>query len=573
MSLLPFASLPPYAPRRFLSPRASMGDWPTIEAALNELEAAAPKCRDRGQFEQWLLNWGELRAALDEEGSRRYIAMTCHTEDAQAEKAYLSFVEEIESRFKPRQFQLEKIYIAHPLRRELDQERYGVFDRHTRAQVELFRPENVPLETEEARLAQNYQKRCGALTVTFQGAERTLPQMTPYLEETDRDLRREAWELVAQRRLKEGEVFDAIFDDLFRLRHQMARQAGYADYRDYAFRARGRFDYTPAHCLEFHDSIEREVVPWLREMHRRRKLRLGLDQLRPWDLAVDPAQRPPLRPFSESTQLESGVQRIIGQLDSDLSAHFCLLRALRLLDLDNRRGKAPGGYQCALAEARAPFIFMNAVGLQRDVETLLHEAGHAFHLLAARQEPFFPYREAPIEFCEVASMSLELLGNDYLEVFYRPEDAARARRRHFEGILEVLPWIAAIDAFQHWLYTHPEHNRQDRCAAWSDLMRRFGGEVDWRGYEAIQHHGWHRQLHLFVHPFYYIEYGIAQLGALQVWAHYRKDKPGALRDYKQGLALGGTRPLPELFAAAGCRFDFSRQTIAPLIARVREEIE
>lgn len=249
------------------------------------------------------------------------------------------------------------------------------------------------------------------------------------------------------------------------------------------------------------------------------------------------------------------------------------MRNLHLLDLENRKGKAPGGYQCSLAEARLPFIFMNAVGMQRDVETLLHEGGHAFHAMAAQGEDFYPYREAPIEFCEVASMSMELLGNDFLDVFHAPTECERARRNHLEGIVDVLPWIATVDAFQHWIYTHPGHSRAERGAAWMELMDRFGGDVDWSGFEEVRKNLWHRQLHIFIHPFYYVEYGIAQLGALQIWAHSRENHAQALADYHRGLSLGGSRPLPELFEAAGCRFDFSASTVRPLIQLVDSELE
>jgi oligoendopeptidase F len=245
----------------------------------------------------------------------------------------------------------------------------------------------------------------------------------------------------------------------------------------------------------------------------------------------------------------------------------------RLLDLDNRKGKAPGGYQSTLNEARLPFIFMNAVGVQRDVETILHEAGHAFHALATKEEDIYPYRSAPIEFCEVASMSMELLGNEFIEAFYNANDARRARRDHLEGIVEIFPWIATVDAFQHWIYTHPGHTRAERQKAWLDLMDRFGGDVDWSGYEKARANLWHRQLHIFLHPFYYVEYGIAQLGALQIWANSRKDRQKALNEYHRGLALGGSRPLPELFQAAGCRFDFTRETVKPLLNLINSELQ
>jgi len=287
---------------------------------------------------------------------------------------------------------------------------------------------------------------------------------------------------------------------------------------------------------------------------------------------VDPLGRPPLRPFAEVGEMVRRTQSIFCSLDGELAQGFQQMQQLRLLDLANRKGKAPGGYQSTLAEARVPFIFMNAVGLQRDVETILHEAGHAFHALATREEDLYAYRGAPIEFCEVASMSMELLGNEFLQEFYSEPEANRARRMHLEGIVSVLSWIAAVDAFQHWIYTHEGHSRSERSAAWVQLMERFGGEVDWRGYEVMRANLWHRQLHIFIHAFYYIEYGIAQLGALQVWSNSKRDKVQALNSYKSALALGGSQPLPQLFAAAGCKFDFSRSTVAPLVKLVEGEL-
>ena len=443
--------------------------------------------------------------------------------------------------------------------------------------VELFRPENVPLETEEAKLCQQYQKLAGSLTVNFRGSEKTLVQMGRYLEEPDRALRQEAWELVAKRRLQEAEKFEDIFDRLIELRERIGRNAGFKNYRDYAFRRLGRFDYTPEDCARFHDAVAREVMPVVRELHADRRRQLGLDKLHPghlhpWDLAVDPQNRPPLKPFAEVGEMVSRTQKIFDRLDGELAGGFRLMQDLHLLDLDNRKGKAPGGYQQNLSEARVPFIFMNAVGQQRDVETILHEAGHAFHALAAKDEDLYAYRSAPIEFCEVASMGMELLGNGFIEEFYSAADASRARRVHLEGVVGVFPWIATVDEFQHWIYTHPGHSRAERAAAWLELMDRFGGDVDWSGYEAARAHLWHRQLHIFLHPFYYIEYGIAQLGALQVWANSKRDKVKALADYKKSLALGGSRPLPELFAAAGCKFEFSAATIKPLIQLTRSEL-
>jgi oligoendopeptidase F len=603
MNLLPFGKLAAAKPRSFVPPAIDLGDWPQIAPLFEKLEARAPQIKSAAELEKWLLDWSELSAALDEEASRRYIAMTCHTDNADAEKAYLHFVENVEPQLKPQQFALEKIYVGHPLRGKLSKHRYEVFDRDVKNHVELFRPENVALETEEAKLSQQYQKLIGAQTVNFRGDEKTLVQMGRYLEEPDRALRQEAWELVAKRRLQDADKCEEIFDELIKLRTQIAKNAGFENYRDFAFRQKARFDYTPENCFQFHNAVEKEIIPAVREIHNERKRQLKLEKLRPWDLAVDPHNRAPLKPFSQVDEMVSRTQKIFNSLDMELAENFQEMQNLKLLDLDNRKGKAPGGYQSTLSEARVPFIFMNAIGLQRDVETLLHEAGHAFHAQATRGEDLYHYRNAPIEFCEVASMAMELLGNEFLEEFYpangvgqasrlcrsvaetstnttgetpvplQSSDANRARKMHLEGIIGFFPWMAVVDAFQHWIYTHANHTRAERKAAYLKLMDRFGGDVDYSGYEEMRAYSWHRQLHIFIHPFYYVEYGIAQLGALQVWANSKANKVKALNDYKKSLALGGSRPLPELFAAAGCKFQFDAATIRPLIQLAGNELK
>lgn len=583
MNLLPFGALPPYRNRRFVPAAVDWNEWLNIAPLFDRLDAAIAEATSVADLERWLIDWAELSAALDEESGRRYIAMTCHTDNPEAEKAYLHYVENIDPQLKPRQFALQQAFVKHPQRAELQKVttgridgkpllRYEVFDRDVANQVELFRAENVPLETEEAKLGQQYQKLSGSLTVNFGGEEKTLIQMGRHLEEPDRATREEAWKLVAERRLKEATAFDSQFDGLAKLRGQIATNAGFNNYRDYAFRRLGRFDYTPADCERFHDAVEKEVVPLLRELQADRKRKLGIAALRPWDLSVDPLNRPPLKPFTDVEEMVFRSQLIFNRVDGELADGFQKMQDLKLLDLANRKGKAPGGYQSTLAESRVPFIFMNAVGVQRDVETMLHEAGHAFHALATQEEDLYAYRGAPIEFCEVASMSMELLGNEFIEEFYNPTDSARARRTHLEGIVGVLPWIATVDAFQHWLYTHPGHTHAERDAAWVKLHQRFNGDVDWSGFDAARAKLWHRQLHIFLYPFYYIEYGIAQLGALQVWLNSKRDRKKALGDYKRALALGHSRPLPELFAAAGCKFEFSDATVRPLTNMIREEL-
>lgn len=572
MNLLPFGKLPVAKPRKFVPQNANLDEWAQIEPLFAQLEQRMPQLETAPQLQSWLLDWSELSAALDEEASCRYIAMTCHTDNANAEKAYLHFVENIEPQLKSRQFALEKMYAATPLREQLPTERFNVFDRDVKNRVALFRQENIPLETKEAKLSQQYQKLSGSLTVKFRGEEKTLVQMGPYLEEIDRPLRREAWALVAQRRLQEADKFDDVFDQQIKLRSQIAENAGFGNYRDYTFRRLGRFDYTPEDCVKFHDAVETTIVPIARELQAQRRAQLKLEMLRPWDLSVDPLNRPPLKPFVQIEEMVSHTQKILNRLDTELAAGFRQMQDLKLLDLDNRKGKAPGGYQSTLAESRLPFIFMNAVGLQRDMETIFHESGHAFHALATRDEDLYSYRSAPIEFCEVASMSMELLANEFIEECYSTDDAKRARRVHLEFVVDAFPWIATVDAFQHWIYTHPGHSREERRKAWLGLMDRFGGDVDWGGFENERANLWHRQLHIFINPFYYIEYGIAQLGALQVWANSKQSKARALGEYKKSLALGGSRPLPELFLAAGCQFEFSAKTIHPLAKMLKDEL-
>ncbi|MGQ0568356.1 MAG: M3 family oligoendopeptidase, partial [Armatimonadota bacterium] len=502
------------------------------------------------------------------ERTRRYVAMTCQTDDPAREQAYLSFVEQIAPNIKPLAHALEEAYLRSPHRAGLSS-RYAVLDRLIENRVTLFRPENVPLETEEAKLKQQYQKITGAMTVVFRGQEHTLPQMARYLEEPDRSIRRDAWELVARRRLEDRERLDDIFDALLVLRAQIARNAGFADYRAFAFRLRERFDYTPQDCLRFHEAVEQAVLPLVRRLHAERKRALGVETLRPWDLEVDPLGRPPLRPFETADQLARGVEEIFARVDPDFGRQFHFMRDRLLLDLESRKGKAPGGYQSTMQEQRVPFIFMNAVGMDADLRTLLHEGGHAVHMLAARRDPIVDYRESPTEFCEVASMGMELLASPHLNVFYpAPADAQRSYRDLLERIVLIFPWVATIDAFQHWLYTHPGHTRDERRAAWVRTFRRFSPEIDTGGYEEIEASLWHRQLHVFLVPFYYIEYGIAQVGALQVWRSARRSHAEAVRRYRAALALGGTEALPALFAAAGTEFDFSARTLAPLMEEV-----
>lgn len=569
---IPFKDLPVFEKRRFVPHDAVLTRKEEVLALLESLlkrEVDSPS-----SLERLILDHSEFDAALGQAGSILYIEMTCDTSDPRKVKAYQDFVENIEPAVKPLAHALnEKILKAND-DFPLSSNRYGVYLRAARAEVELFVEKNIPLQTEVSLLSQEYQAVCGAMTVDFDGQERTLPEMSKFLLDPDRSLRERAWRAVAARRLKDRVRLEGIFDRMRTLRHEMALNAGFGNFRDYQFKAYLRYDYTPQDCKAYHAAIRELVVPLRREIDEHRRRTMKVPVLRPWDVAVDVLGRPALRPFDDVQRLKSGVARIFRQLDGELGNLYQDMDSCGLLDLDSRKGKAPGGYQNTLSEARKPFIFMNAVGVDDDVRTLLHESGHAFHAYLSAHDPIVDYRHAPMEFCEVASMAMELLAGDLLTEFYSPEDARRSALEHLEGMISVLAWVATIDAFQHWVYEHPGHSPEERRMAWVGFHEEFsGGVVDWSGEDEGRAHLWHRQLHIFEVPFYYIEYGIAQLGALQIWQHFRKDPQRAIANYKRGLSLGGSRPLIELFSAAGISFDFSKEMIAPLMDGVYREWE
>lgn len=561
------------AVRKFIPTNLDPSDFAQLEPLYQKLLARS--LGTPSEAEQWLAEFSELSAAVDEYGSRRYIDKSCHTDDAAIEKRYMQFVEEVEPKIKPLYFQLQKKFLESEGAKGLTDKRYFILARKWKADVELFRDENVPLETEVTKTVNEYDKISGAMSVTFRGKEYTMQQLARFGEEPDRATREESFRASSERRLRDKDAIENVFDRLLPMRATIATNAGLSDYRAYTWKAYKRFDYTPDDCLKFADAIAEVCVPVVRKLDEKRQADLKLDALRPWDLAVDPQNRPPLRPFTEEgvTQLVDKTKVIFDRLSPELASDFESLRRNANLDLQSRKGKQPGGYQISLEESKQPFIFMNAAGLQRDVETLLHEGGHAFHHLAACGEPLVFLRSAPMEFCEVASMSMELLGSEHFDVFYDEASAARARRTMIEGIIRFFPWMATIDTFQHWIYTHPGHTPAARTKEWLSILDRFGsGVVDYGGFEDVRASQWQRQLHLFHAPFYYIEYGIAQLGALQLWMKSKEDPRKALANYRSALSLGGTRPLPELFKAAGIAFDFSSRTLEPLIGALNEEL-
>lgn len=585
----------PQAPFRTCVPaRLDGADWSQIEPVLTELHDRV--IATAAEFEQWLIDRSELEASCEEARANLYIASSCDTESKAKSEAFAAYVENIAPRLETIGFELDKKQVALAERFKLDPARYAVLERAKRARVELFRPDNVPLQTELDKLSQEYAKVAGAQTVIFEGQERTLPQMGAFLLDPDRARRESAWRAINTRRLADRKVLDALLDRMVALRDRTARNAACPTFVEYTFKDKLRFDYTPADCETFASSVEKRVMPLVRRLTDKRRAALGVSELRPWDLAVDIKGRPGLRPFDGGRDLFNRSAVVFDALDPRLGRMFRDLgpdqsaistsaaangvKALvsDCLDLDSRKGKRPGGYQYNRARARRPFIFMNAAGLHRDVMTMVHEAGHAFHSMLCASDPLVDYRHSPTEFAEVASMSMEHLTMPHWGVrsgyFTDPDDLRRARVEHLERCITILPWVATIDSFQHWMYRHPGHTHQQRDDHWLELDARFGEPVSWSGLDAERRAQWQKQSHLFSHPLYYIEYGIAELGSLQLWLKaQREGERAAIDAYIKALALGGSRPLPDLFAAAGITFDFGESTIARVADSVEAELD
>jgi len=546
--------------------------WPQIEPYYQDLDN---RCLDANNIDAWLKDWTRIAELVYETYQRLYVAITVDTTDAHAEQQYNAFLDNVYPQAQAADQQLKEKLIASGL----EPEGFAIPLRNLRAQASIFRPENLPLLAQELKLVAEYDKIVGAQTVQWEGQELTIMQITPLLLDVVRERRERAWRLAAERQMADRETIDQNWRRALQVRRELATNAGLPDYRAYRWVQLLRFDYTPEDCRRFHQAIEQVVVPAVERRYVRRRQRLGLDALRPWDVEVNASGQPPLRPYRDLQHLEDGVEAIFRQVDPDLADYFAVMRREGLLDLDNRKGKAPGGYCTDFPAARRPFIFMNAVNQHDDVQTLLHEGGHAFHVFETNRLPYLQQKEVGLEFAEVASMSMELLSAPYLTIdqggFYTPEQAAQARVENLDGIIRFLPYMAVVDAFQHWVYENPEAaDRPENCdAAWSELWDRFMRGVDWSGLETEKATGWHHKAHIHEAPFYSIEYGLAQLGALQVGRNAISDQAGAVAAYRRALTLGGTRPLPELYAAAGARLAFDPGTLQAVITLVEQTID
>ena len=545
-----------YIPKDF-----EIKDWEGLKVHVDYLMDQNPQSLD--ELEHFLKEINELDAIVQEDLAWRYIRMTCNTQNEALVEQYQYFVKEIMPHLSAFENKLNRKLANNPYFDKLDPKHYHTYTRSLKKDLELFREANIPLSTEMQSTSQQYGALTGAMSIEHEGETLTVQKAGKILENKNRELRKEIWEKIWKRRMEDKDKLEDIFDKLVNLRHEVAQNADYNTYTSFKFNSLGRFDYSEADTLAFHESVENAVKPIYETLMRERMELLGLDRLRPWDLSVDIFGDAPLRPFDEASQLVDKSIQALADLNPDLGAMIGLMNEMGYLDLDSRVGKAPGGYNYPLMEVGVPFIFMNATGTQNDVITMLHESGHAVHAFLTRDIPLNVLKRTPSEVAELAAMAMELLSLDNYSIFYEDKaELIRAKKGQINRCIIILPWIATVDAFQQWVYDHPKHTREERSKKWSELYQRFHGDVvDWGGYEDYMANMWLKQGHIFDVPFYYIEYAIAQLGAIAIWRNYKMNPEKGLQGYLDALKLGYTKPIPEIYEAANIRFDFSQEYI------------
>ncbi len=559
--------------RNYLPENILITDWNVIEPFFKELLERDISTTEN--LEKWLKDQSELEAVISEDACWRQIKMTCDTNNKELEDSFNFFCLHIQPQIQPYADALNKKLLSANALNQLDSKKYFTYLRSVKKSIELFRDENIPLQAESSVLQQQYGQITGAMTIDVEGNTYTLQQAGKFLQSHDRNLREQVYHKIQQRRLQDKEKLNELFHKLVTIRNQTAKNAGFESYIDYRFKELGRFDYKKEDCFQFHDAVKLYVLPLVNEIYKKKKIALGVDQLKPWDLEAEPEGIAPLYPFKTGEELLQKTIDCFKKLSPFFGDCLSKMKELKHLDLESRQGKAPGGYNCPLAESGAPFIFMNAAGQMHDVTTMVHEGGHAVHSFLSHHLELSGFKEYPMEIAEVASMSMELFSMDYWETFFENQsDLQRAKEHQLERVITIFPWIAVIDKFQYWLYQNPAHTDEERTNAWVSILSEFKDDViDYSGLELYRSNAWQRQLHLFEVPFYYIEYGIAQLGAIGMWMQYKKNKNAALENYCNALSLGGTKTLPELYQTAGLDFDFSPEKIKVLMEFVQSEMK
>ena len=559
--------------RAFLPQELTIDSWAKVESYFIDLKNRS--INNVQELEKWLKDRSELEAVLSEDLAWRYIKMTCDTANEELTNSYNFFVEKIEPYVAPFGNELNKKFIASEYIVQLDQSKYAIYIRGIKKALELYRDENIPLQTKIATESQKFGAITAAMTIDWEGKELTLQMASSLLKDVNRKIREEVYCKIQERRSVDVDKLNELFSNLIQLRHQVALNSGFKNYRDYKFEELGRFDYTVNDCYNFHQSISKEILPLAEVADKKRKEVLNLDVLKPWDGDVDLEGKPPLKPVENGKELTDKSIECFYKIRKSYGEYLEIMKAMGHLDLDSRKGKAPGGYNYPLYEIGVPFIFMNSVGLHRDIVTMVHEGGHAIHSFVTRDMEITDFKSTPSEVAELASMSMELISMEHWDVFFKNEDdLKRAKKEQLDKSLRTLLWIAAVDKFQHWVYENPTHSVAERMAEWKNVISQFSSTIyDYTGLEAVRERGWQSQLHIFEVPFYYIEYGIAQLGAIGLWMQYKQNPDNALENYMNALSLGGTKTLPELYKAAGLEFNLTPAYIKTLMEFVKTEMD
>ncbi len=559
--------------RNYLPDTFKVEDWNSIKPYFDEIKDRNPD--SKVDFIKWLKDLNELEAALQEDLGRSYIKMTCFTDNKEYRDRFNYLISEIEPKVAPLINELNKKIIDSSFIDEIDINGFDIMLRSIRNQIDLYRDENVPLFSKIQSLQSKYGEITGSLFIQHEGQELTLPQASNYLMSEDRSVREEVYKKIAFARASVETQLDDLFNEMLPIRQQIAENAGFENFRDYMFKAKGRFDYSSEDCKTFHEAVKKEVVPLLSDLAKDRKEKLSLETLKPWDLKVDKFGKSALKPFDSSEDLIEKSINLFNKIDPFFGSCLATMRDMGHLDLESRKNKAPGGYNYPLDEIGVPFIFMNATSTFRDMITLMHEGGHAIHSFLVRDFDFLAFKHPTAEVAELASMSMELLTMDHWDEFFKTEEEfLRAKEEHLEQIIETLPWVAVIDKFQHWIYENPKHNIEERQEKWLQIFDEFHSDlIDYSGLEDAKKIIWQKQLHIFEVPFYYIEYAIAQLGSIGVWLNYREDNAEGLKKYKDGLALGYTDTIPDIYTTAGINFNFSHEHISGLMSFISKELD
>lgn len=548
-----------------------MLDWPALKLQLEELTDEAPTVET---VDAWMRRWTELAFQLSEYGTLTHLATLVDTRDEEAQKRYHDYIDRIDPEAKELDNRLKQTLLDSGV----VPEGMEVPMRRLRSEAALFREENLPLEARLARLGMEYNEISGAQTVEWEGQQLPIAAMRRFQEGNERSVREQAWRLTTERVKQDRERLSQIWEQMVDLRVQIAANAGFESYTEYAWQGWGRHDYTPDDARTFQQAVLKVVSPALERQMEKRRESLGLDSLRPWDLSCDIKGRGPLQPCKDAAELEHGTARVFRGLDRRLGDWVEQMSSQGLFDLENRAGKAPGGFMTVLAKRWQPFIFMNAVGIRDDVRVMLHECGHAFHIYQTEHLPYLQQRDVPMEFAEVASMSMELLASPYLSAdrggFYSEEELVRDRSAHLEQIIFIWVMIAVGDAWHHWVYANPGEARDAERASekYLEIYREYYPGIDISGIEDQSAWFWQRILHFFHSPFYYIDYGLAQLGAVQIWANSLEDEKKAVGQYLEGLSLGGTATLPQLFETAGAHFGFDEATFGNAVELIEGKL-